>query len=148
MKKNIPFDPKAFSHWTSIPVRFRDLDPLNHVNNAIFNTYFEESRIQYFRSIPSLLEDLRKDRSFVLVHIDIDYTQTVSYPSTLTIGARIVSTGNTSIHLQQGCFDKATHKLKAVCESVLVWYDVSGQKPARLPDIPSGHLTKLTDSDS
>ena len=148
MKKNIPFDHKAFPYWTSIPVRFRDLDPLNHVNNAIFNTYFEESRIAYFRAIPSLLEDLRKDRSFVLVHIDIDYLQTVSYPTTLIIGARIVSTGNTSIQLQQACYEETSKELKAVCESVLVWYDVPRQKPAKLPDIPPKYLALAKDTNS
>ena len=145
MKKNIPYDPDGFSHWLQIPVRFRDLDPLNHVNNAILNTYFEESRIGYFRSIPSLLEDLRKDRSFVLVHINIDYISTVPYPSTLTIGARITSCGNTSIRLQQACFDDNSKDLKAVCDSVLVWFDVARQKPAKLPDIPSSHIVQPTD---
>jgi|JI9StandDraft_2_1071091.scaffolds.fasta_scaffold266706_2 acyl-CoA thioester hydrolase len=29
-------------------IRWSDLDALGHVNNAIFLTYFEESRLQYF----------------------------------------------------------------------------------------------------
>lgn len=29
---------------TDIPVRFRDIDPMVHVNNAVFFTYFEEGR--------------------------------------------------------------------------------------------------------
>lgn len=140
MKKNIPYDPDSFSHWFRVPVRFRDLDPLRHVNNAIFNTYFEESRIGYFRSIPSLLLDLKNDRSFVLVHLNIDYINTVSYPCSLTIGARITTTGNTSIRLQQACFDDSSKDLKAVCDSVLVWFDVTRQKPVKLPYIPSSYI--------
>lgn len=137
MKKHIPYDAEAFPYWTQIPVRFRDLDPLSHVNNAVFNTYFEESRIGYLRSIPSLLEDLKKERSFVLVHIDLDYISTITYPGTVTIGTCIKTTGTTSIRLQQACYNETTKDLKAICASVLVWYDIAGRKPAKLPDIPS-----------
>jgi len=145
MIKRIPYDPQTFSHWHQLAVRFRDLDPLNHVNNAIFNTYFEESRIEYFRSIPVLLEDLRKDRSFVLVHISIDYFDTISYPASLTIGARFESAGNTSLRVRQACYDETTKVLKAVCESVLVWYDIVENKPVKLPDIPESELYRTTD---
>ena len=45
------YDSEFFYHWTEIPVRFRDLDPLNHVNNALFNTYLEEARIQFLGEV-------------------------------------------------------------------------------------------------
>lgn len=145
MRKHIPYDPDAFLHWMQVPVRFRDLDPLNHVNNAIFNTYFEESRISYLRSIPPLLDDFGKDRSSVLVHLNLNYVSTVSYPCILTIGARIESTGNTSVSLMQACYDESTKELKAFCDSVLVWFDLTKQKPARLPHIPSSFIYQQSD---
>ena len=46
------YDPNAFFHWTTIKVRFRDLDPLNHVNNSVFNTYLEEARIDFIQHVP------------------------------------------------------------------------------------------------
>ncbi len=32
-------------------VRFRDLDALGHVNNAVFATYLEQARIEYLREL-------------------------------------------------------------------------------------------------
>ena len=34
-----------------VPVRFRDLDPLGHVNNAVHASYIEEARVAYFKTI-------------------------------------------------------------------------------------------------
>jgi acyl-CoA thioester hydrolase len=36
-----------------LPVRFTDLDPNNHVNNAVFVSYFEAGRVSIIRN-PSL----------------------------------------------------------------------------------------------
>ena len=38
----------AFPFWYPVQIRFRDLDPLAHVNNTIYFTYFEEARSYYF----------------------------------------------------------------------------------------------------
>ncbi len=33
-----------------ITVRFRDLDAMGHVNNAVYLTYFEEARVEYLKA--------------------------------------------------------------------------------------------------
>ena len=42
------------------PVRFRDLDALGHVNNAVFLTYIESARFAYLRHLcaAATLEDM------------------------------------------------------------------------------------------
>jgi acyl-CoA thioester hydrolase len=37
----------SFKFSTHIEVRFRDLDALGHVNNAVYLTYFEIARLHY-----------------------------------------------------------------------------------------------------
>ena len=34
---------------TRVPVRYRDLDPMGHVNNAVYATYVETAREAFFR---------------------------------------------------------------------------------------------------
>ncbi|MBE3558207.1 MAG: acyl-CoA thioesterase [Ktedonobacteraceae bacterium] len=34
--------------WYPLQIRFRDLDPLAHVNNSVYFIYFEEARSHYF----------------------------------------------------------------------------------------------------
>ncbi|MGH2479147.1 MAG: acyl-CoA thioesterase, partial [Ktedonobacteraceae bacterium] len=33
--------------WYPLQIRFRDLDPLAHVNNTVYFTYLEEARSYY-----------------------------------------------------------------------------------------------------
>lgn len=123
-----------FSHWHDVDIRFRDLDPLNHVNNAIFSTYFEESRIHFLHNIPELGEKFGEDYSTVLVKICIEFKSQVRYPATLTIGSKIIEIGNSSIKTIQTCYDAESRELKATAKSVLVWFDILKQKPAKLPE--------------
>jgi len=67
------YNPDLFFDWVEIPVRYRDLDPLNHVNNAIFSSYYEEARIHFIQQIPVLSEELKKSRSFVIVNLNINF---------------------------------------------------------------------------
>ena len=52
--KHLTYQPNLFYFWHTLTTRFRDLDPLHHVNNAIYNSYFEEARIHFIATIPEL----------------------------------------------------------------------------------------------
>lgn len=132
-----------FFHETTIRIRFRDLDPLRHVNNAVFNTYFEEARIDFIRAVPELRKSMNDGLSFVLAHLDLKYIRPVEYGESLVVGSSLKSIGNSSIVGIQGLFN-AENRLKAVAETTGVWYDVNKKRPARLPKIenPDRYLYK------
>lgn len=126
-----------FPHWMNIPIRFRDLDPLNHVNNAIFSTYYEEARINFIQDVPELGGQLQNGYSFVLANLKIDFISTVEYPAELTIGTGVASLGNTSISSFQAIYSAKHKKLISVAEAHGVWFNLSEQRPTPLPDIPN-----------
>ncbi|SRR6056297_1243953 len=134
-----------FFHETSIHIRFRDLDPLRHVNNAVFNTYFEEARIQFIQAVPELRKSMGRGYSFVLAHLDLKYIQPVEYGETIVIGSSLKSIGNSSVEGIQGLFSN-DDTLKAVAKTTGVWYDVDKKRPARLPDIENPDRYLLKDS--
>jgi acyl-CoA thioester hydrolase len=131
-----PYQKEQFFHWTEIKVRFRDLDPLNHVNNAVFNTYFEEARIDFIRAIPEFNSSMKDGFSFVLVHMEMDYIQPIYLEETLLVGSSVEEFGNSSINGMQAIYDKKSHTLKAVGKTTGVWYNLEKQRPARLPKLP------------
>src|SRR5437879_12913395 len=45
-----------FRCWYPVQIRFRDLDPLAHVNNTVYFTYFEEARSYYFNQLQPWLK--------------------------------------------------------------------------------------------
>ncbi len=129
------YDPEFFYHWTEIPVRFRDLDPLNHVNNALFNTYLEEARINFLGEVGQMETEFTEGKTFVLVKCTIEYLKQIKFPATVLVGTGIGEVGNSSITALQGIYNKETKALVGVAESTGVWFDMKKQRPTRLPDI-------------
>ncbi len=54
-----------FHFYHSVEVRYGDLDPQGHVNNAKHLTYFEQARIQYWVDLGLF----RKDQSFMEIGV-------------------------------------------------------------------------------
>lgn len=133
--KKPSYQQDLFPHWAEIPIRFRDLDPLNHVNNALFSTYYEEARIKFIRQVPVFASQLREDFSFVLANINIDFIHPAKYPGNLLIGSGIKSTGNSSISSFQAIYSASDKTLVSAAEAHGVWFDLDEQRPAPLPDI-------------
>lgn len=123
-----------FHTRTKIHTRFRDLDPLNHVNNAVFNTYFEEARIDFIRAVPELNSSMGEGYSFVLANLDLKYINPVFYEESLIIGNSLKTIGNSSVSAIQALFNE-NEQLKAVAITTGVWYDITKKKPARLPEL-------------
>jgi len=125
----------SFTHWTELPVRFRDLDALNHVNNAVFCTYFEEARINFINEIPEFQASMSEGNSFMLVHLELDYIRPIELNETLLIGTSIEGYGNTSIKGFQAIYSKRDSELKAVAKTTGVWFDLETNRPAKLPEL-------------
>lgn len=140
------FNEDSFPHWTNIPVRFRDLDPLNHVNNAIFSTLYEEARIDFIREVNKLADQLENGYSFVLANIEIAFVNPVEYPGQLLIGSGIKSLGNSSINSFQAIYTAEDKKLASVAEAHGVWFNLSERRPSRIPEIPDKEKYILPDT--
>ena len=131
----LSYNPNLFYHWHIIKTRFRDLDPLNHVNNAVFNSYFEEARIHFVESVPELANSFERGASFVLVKSTIEYIKPILYPQTLLIGTGCLSVGNSSVEAYQAIFDQDSHNLHAIATTTGVWFDLKKQRPTRVPEV-------------
>lgn len=140
------YNKNLFPHWTTLPLRFRDLDPLNHVNNAIFSTYYEEARIEFIQEVNNLASQLKNGFSFVLANIEIEFIRPVEYPADILIGSGIKKLGNSSITSFQAIYIDEGKKLASVAEAHGVWFDLNEQRPARIPDIPDTETYLLANS--
>jgi acyl-CoA thioester hydrolase len=133
----------AFPHWKEVTIRFRDLDPLNHVNNAIFSTYYEEARISFIGDVPAFANELDNGFSFVLANLQIKFVKPVEYPATLLIGSGIKKLGNSSITSLQAIYCSDTKELTSVAEASGVWFDLEKKRPARVPEIENLDAYKI-----
>lgn len=80
-----------------MPVRWGDLDALNHVSNTVYFRYFEEARIQLFRRAGMVLPSAR---NVVLAHASCDFLQPVLYPATVVVNTVLLRVGRSSMELE------------------------------------------------
>jgi acyl-CoA thioester hydrolase len=109
-------------------VRFADLDPNQHVNNAVYASYFETGRVT-----------LMKDRSYglkpeglawIMVRLDIHFRAELRWPGTIEMGLGVARLGRTSVTFDQVVFSEG--RCVASAQSVNVLIDEVSRKPMPL----------------
>ncbi|WP_254822880.1 acyl-CoA thioesterase [Haloglomus halophilum] len=89
-----PAVPDEFAYTTTLPVRYRDTDTMGHVNNAVYVTYFEQARIDYFDAV---LDIPLEEREMVLANLEMDYRRSVTTDDEyVTVAVRTPSLGTRS----------------------------------------------------
>jgi acyl-CoA thioester hydrolase len=131
---NAPLRPDAtprledFPYRLSDNVRFADLDPNQHVNNAVYATYFETGRVT-----------LMKDRSYglmpeglgwIMVRIDIHFRAELHWPGRIELGLGVAKFGRTSVSFDQVVFSEG--KCIASARAITVLIDEATRKPVPL----------------
>jgi acyl-CoA thioester hydrolase len=126
---------EGFRHVTPITVRFRDIDAMGHVNNAVFFTYMETARVEYVRH--QILGEAQV-RSFtdalglILAKISCEFKSPIYYGQQVEVGTRVTEMRNSSFLIDQRI--EADGQLAASAEAVVVHYDYQAGKSVRIPD--------------
>lgn len=111
-------------------VRYGDLDPNHHVNNASYSVYFETGRVSLIRDPQfGLMPD---GLSWVLAHLAIDFKAEVHWPGTIELGLAVTRFGRTSVTYDQVVFHNGQCAAQALSVTVLV--DRLSRKPTPLTD--------------
>jgi acyl-CoA thioester hydrolase len=123
-----------FRFFHPVEVRYGDLDPQGHVNNAKHLTYFEQARIAYLME----LELFTKDQSFmeigvILADVHITYLEPVYFGQNIKVGVHVAKLGNKSMIWEQNIVDVATGKEIAKGEIIMVTYDYRASKTIPIP---------------
>ncbi len=72
-----------------VSVRYRDLDTFNHVNNAVYLTYFEQARVAYF----GRLGWRSQDADVVVARAEVNYRKPVHLGDELKVACRVAGFG-------------------------------------------------------
>jgi len=116
-----------FAFTTTVPIRYRDVDPWDHVNNAVFATYMEEARSEY---LDTVFDERIGTRNFVLANLELDYHAPVTYDGDgVEVAVRTAELGESSLTLVYEISKDGT--LAATGETTQVHMEEAG--PAPLP---------------
>ncbi len=119
-----------FPFRVSDNVRFADLDPQQHVNNAVYASYFETGRVTLIRNPAYGL--MPKGLSWMLVRLAIDFQSEVKWPGTIELGLGVRNIGRSSVSYTQVVFSDG--KCAASAEAITVLVDKATGKPTAVTD--------------
>lgn len=109
-------------------VRFGDLDPNQHVNNAVYATYFETGRVTLMKDPQYGL--MQPGFAWIMVRLDMHFRTELRWPGQIELGLGIVRFGRTSVTCDQVVFSEG--RCIASAQAVMVLIDEVTRKPAPL----------------
>ena len=123
-----------FKFYCPIEVRYGDLDPQGHVNNAKYLTYFEQGRIAYIANL-GLWDRLHfSDIGIILADIHVTFRAPVLFGQKIQVGARVTRLGNKSLTMEYRLEEIASAQELACGSSALVTYDYRTAATIPIPD--------------
>ncbi len=110
--------------WTVVaPLRprFRDTDAMGHINNAVYVTYIEVARQEYWRAFKN--DDNYKVVPFILARVEIDFRSEALMHETLELCIRCSYVGGKSFGFDYRIREAKSQRLVVAARSVQVFYD-------------------------
>jgi acyl-CoA thioester hydrolase len=117
-----------FPYRISDNVRFADLDPNQHVNNAVYATYFETGRVTLMKDRGLGL--MPQGLGWIMVRLDIHFRAELGWPGQIEMGLGVTKFGRTSVTFDQVVFSEG--KCVASAQAVTVLIDEATRKPTPL----------------
>jgi acyl-CoA thioester hydrolase len=133
---NAPACPDAAPRLEDYPfrltdnVRFADLDPNQHVNNAVYATYFETGRVTLMKDKSYGL--MPPGLSWMMVRLDMHFRAELRWPGTIEMGLGVAKFGRTSVTFDQVVFSAG--QCVASAQAVTVLIDEAARKPTPLTE--------------
>ncbi len=125
---------KEFQHHTKIQIRFNDIDILGHINNAVYQHYFDLARMKYFEDIMGSKPEW-KDFALVMAKISIEFFNAIRPGEDISVKSGIEIIGQKSLTMVQEIYNIKTGEIKSQNRAVMVGYSVKKNETAIIPEI-------------
>jgi acyl-CoA thioester hydrolase len=131
-----------FPYAHPVEVRFRDIDGMGHVNNAVYFTYIEAARTEYLMRVMGTKE--LADVDWIVASASLNFRKPAGYGDPLEVRVRPSRVGTTSFTLAYEVWDTRANELVAEGETAIVMFDYG----ARAKKPIGKALRKKLDADS
>ena len=122
----------AWDFLARVEVRFRDCDPMGHVNNAVYNTYLEDARLKYWRAVIGDL--VPRGTSYIVARMEMDYRAPAGPGDELEVRLRVDGIGRSSFVVAGQIACPADGRVILDSRGVMVMYDYERQTSVEIPD--------------
>ena len=122
---------KDFTVVHELVPRFRDTDAMGHINNAVYVTYIEVARQEYWRRLSGALDYGKVP--FILAHVTMDFRSEALVSEVLLLGLRCEWVGSKSFAFTYEIREKETDRLVVESSTVQVCYDYDRKQSIPMP---------------
>ena len=131
MRFDIP-EQKRLVHEMTIPIRWGDMDAMNHVNNTIYFRYMEIIRIEWFNAIGCAPDP--EGEGPVIVNAFCNFQRQLEYPGDVLAKHYVGEVGRSSFdtYVTLERVDQPA-RIDAAGGATVVWTNFPQQKSAPLP---------------
>ena len=112
-----------FHFYYPLQVRYGDLDPQWHVNNAHFVTFLEQARIAYLLELGLFDGEHFFDLGLIVADVHVSYLAPILLTQKIRIGVRVARIGTKSLTFEYLVEEEAGAAPLARAETVMVAYD-------------------------
>ena len=132
MKFVIP-EKKKLVYQMNIPIRWGDMDAMNHVNNTLYFRYLETCRIDWMHSIGCLPDP--QGGGPVIVNAFCNFYKQLEYPGDVVVKMYVSDPARTTFE-SWGTMERADQPgvIYAAGGATTIWVDFPKQKSCELPD--------------
>ena len=142
MRFEIP-EQKKLVYQMRIPMRWGDMDAMNHINNTIYFRYLETCRIDWLHSLPGfwgqspnrLVSDPNNPEGIVIVNAFCNFYKQLEYPGEVLVKMYVSDPGRTTFE-SWGTMERVDEPgvIYAAGGATTMWVDFPNQKAKALPD--------------
>jgi acyl-CoA thioester hydrolase len=120
-----------FSH--PIEVRYADLDPQRHVNNAVFFSYLEQARARYLQHLALWSGDDFDRIGIIIAEAGASFKKPIAFTDQVVVELGVTRLGTKSFDIEYLVRDVAGAEF-AIGKTVIVAYDYERWESIPIPD--------------
>lgn len=135
-------DSMDFYHRIPVQIRFNDIDVVGHVNNAVYQEYFDCGRTEYFKEVFGQRIN-RVKAGFVIAAIQIDFYDPLYPDDTISVVTRVERIGEKSLNMVQQILKEGSGEPAAAARTAMVSFDYKHKRSIAFPEKWKERLEKF-----
>ncbi len=105
-----------------IQIRYSDLDPQWHVNNARYLSFIESARLEYLQELGLWDGKSFLNLGLIVASVQINYLKPILMEQKVLVGVKVTRIGNKSLDFSYVIEDVETEEVMATASTIMVTY--------------------------
>ncbi|MDE6453326.1 MAG: acyl-CoA thioesterase [Muribaculaceae bacterium] len=117
----IPAPAFPFRHHKAVQLRFLDIDPMGHLNNAIYFQLMDTAKVDYFTALGAVFDG--KTESLVIVNVNCSFYSPTYLSENVEVLTTVDHIGEKSLRLEQRVVNADNGDVKCICHTVMAGFN-------------------------